>query len=319
MGQKIRVAALYGGNSPEHEVSISTFGFVDEYLDRDRFELIPVYLKREGATLADFQKLEGVDVVFPCLHGPMGEDGTIQGACEFLGIPCVGAGTRGSVLCMDKVLMKTLLKANDIPTTPFDILTPHVELDLEAVLARFDQKCVVKPANMGSSVGISRAFSLGELERAIVEARQYDQKVVIEKLIEGREFEVAVLQTDQYRASLPGEIIPKGGFYSYANKYLEADGAQFVLPAKISDRIVLQIQQMAIKACKVLESNGMARVDFFLADDGKLLLNEVNTLPGMTSISLFPKLWDLSGISYSNLLTHLVESACPKLKLLLIS
>lgn len=259
-------------------------------------------------------RLARVDVVFPILHGPFGEDGTIQGLLELADLPYVGAGVTGSALGMDKIVQKTVLRAHGLPVADFvPILRKEWERDPDAVIERILETlgcpCFVKPANLGSSVGISKVRAPQELPAALNEAARYDRKLIIEEAIDAREIEVSVLGNDEPIASVPGEIIPCREFYDYEAKYI-ADDSELLIPAPIPDELRDRFQEMAIQAYQAIDCAGMARADFFLERDTyKIYVNELNTIPGFTPISMYPKLWEASGISYTELISRLLELA----------
>lgn len=257
-----------------------------------------------------------LDVVFPVLHGTYGEDGTIQGLLEMADVPYVGCGVLGSAAGMDKVVMKRLFREAGLPIVEFThFLRSQWEAEASSVEARVTEEigfpCFVKPANLGSSVGISKATDAESLNKAIALAAKYDRKIVVERGVDAREIEVSVLGNDEPIASLPGEIVPQSAaFYDYQAKYVSADGARLEIPAKLSEKQTAEIQQLAIRAFQAVDGAGLGRVDFFLEkQSGKLLLNEINTMPGFTSISMYPKLWEASGLGYSQLIDRLIELA----------
>jgi len=252
-----------------------------------------------------------LDVIFPLLHGTYGEDGTLQGLLKMAQIPFVGAGVLGSALGMDKDVMKRLLCQADIPTARFLVIHSHQRqaVSFETIVQELGLPFFIKPANLGSSVGISKVKGEEEFLPALQTAFFYDRKVIIEEYIQGREIECAVLGNEHPIASLPGELIPTHDFYSYEAKYLDAQGAHFKIPALLPADVCARIQAMAVQAFQVLCCEGMARVDFFLQENGALFVNEINTIPGFTSISMYPKLWAASGMSYSTLLDRLIELA----------
>ena len=259
-------------------------------------------------------KLQGslqLDVIFPVLHGTYGEDGTIQGLLKLANIPFVGAGVLGSSIGMDKDVMKRLLRDAKIPIPKF--LTVHASrrhlLDFESVTNELGLPFFVKPANAGSSVGVAKVKTQEEFVASLDQAFSYDRKVMIEEFIPGREIECSVLGNEDPIASLPGEVIPQHEFYSYEAKYLDEEGARFEIPAALSDGLTTTIQQMAIQAYQALCCEGMARVDFFLKDNGEVYVNEINTIPGFTKISMYPKMWIASGLPYSELLDRLIALA----------
>ncbi|MBP6824394.1 MAG: D-alanine--D-alanine ligase [Acidobacteria bacterium] len=257
-----------------------------------------------------------LDVIFPVLHGTYGEDGTIQGLLEMADVPYVGCGVLGSAAGMDKVVMKRLFREAGLPIVEFShFLRSQWEADPLLIELRVAEEigfpCFVKPANLGSSVGISKATDAKSLNDAIALAAKYDRKIIVERGVDAREIEVSVLGNDQPTASLPGEIVPQSAeFYDYQAKYISADGARLEIPANLSEAQTKEIQQLAIQAFQAVDGSGLGRVDFFLErETGKLLLNEINTMPGFTSISMYPKLWEASGLGYSQLIDRLIELA----------
>lgn len=250
-----------------------------------------------------------IDVFFPIIHGTYGEDGSLQGLLRLLNVPFVGAGVLGSAVGMDKDVMKRLLRDADIPIGDFMVLRESDRFSFEDVAERLGTPFFVKPANMGSSVGINKVSSSEQFGPAIADAFLYDRKIVIEEFIAGREIECSVLGNDSPRASLPGEILVNADFYSYEAKYLDENGAALEIPANLDPASIRRVQDLAVRTFQTLECSGMARVDFFMKEDGSLIVNEINTLPGFTRISMYPKLWDASGISFSGLLDELIRLA----------
>lgn len=260
---------------------------------------------------------QSLDVVFPILHGTHGEDGTIQGLLKLANIPFVGASVLSSAIAMDKDVMKRLFRDAKLPTAKFISLMKHEanEAKIEDIKALLGMPLFIKPANAGSSVGISKVKTDSEFQSKLELAFEYDRKVLIEEYIPGREIECSVLGNEYPIASLPGEIIPQHEFYSYEAKYLDQNGALLEIPAKVTEQQISQIQEYAIKAYKVLCCEGMARVDMFLMQDGQIMLNEINTIPGFTSISMYPKLWEISGLAYSDLIDQLIQLALERFKM----
>ena len=351
--KRIRVGILFGGKSAEHEISLLSAKNVIDAIDKDQYDPVLIGIDKSGrwllgepskfllnsnnpklislnrasASVALVPQSEGkltsldagnldqtVDVVFPILHGPMGEDGTIQGLLKLANVPFVGAGVLGSAVGMDKDVMKRLLRDADIPVPKFQVFNRKHPPQFEKVKAALGMPAFVKPANLGSSVGISKAKDLAGFERAVREAFRYDTKILIEESIVGREIECAVLGNDDPRASIPGEIIPTHEFYSYEAKYLDENGAKLEIPAKLSADTAKRVQDMAVKAFKALNCEGMGRVDFFLQEDGTLYVNEINTIPGFTKISMYPKLWEATGIGYTELIDRLIQLAIERFK-----
>jgi D-alanine-D-alanine ligase len=257
---------------------------------------------------------ESVDVVFPVLHGPMGEDGTIQGMLELAGIPYVGSGVLGSAVAMDKAMAKLVLTQAGIPQARWALINQFeweedAKSVTDALVADLGLPAFIKPANMGSSVGVSKAHDAEELRTAIELALEYDRRVVVEEAVSGRELEISVLGNDKPIASVAGEIIPCNEFYDYEAKYVD-DDSELIIPADLTPEQLSSMQEIAVRAFRALDLAGLARVDFFLEEDsGRLLVNEVNTIPGFTSISMYPMLWEASGIRLAELVDRLVQLA----------
>lgn len=260
-------------------------------------------------TVIKQESVPRLDVVFPILHGPFGEDGTIQGMLKLANIPFVGAGVLGSAVGMDKDVMKRLLREAGLSVGPFRTLYAEEEINEDELIRELSLPLFVKPANLGSSVGISKVIKKDELAAAIKHAFEFDRKIVLEAHIPGREIECGVLGNSTPRASTLGEIKPRHAFYSYEAKYLDPEGAELIIPAKIPGALAKKIQELAVRAFQVLECAGMARVDFFVSAKGEIFINEINTIPGFTKISMYPRLWQASGISYSALIDRLIELA----------
>ena len=261
--------------------------------------------------MSDHQPLAPVDVVFPVLHGTFGEDGTVQGLLKLADVPFVGAGVLGSAVGMDKDVMKRLLRDAGIPGARF-LVFHRFELpgiDFDETVKELGLPLFVKPANLGSSVGISKVSDREAFTRAVEEAFRYDRKILVEAFVKGREIECSVLGNEAPIASAPGEVIPAHAFYSYEAKYLDENGAALKIPAELPGETVKEIQQLAVRAFLALCCEGMARVDCFLKDNGEVLVNEINTIPGFTRISMYPKLWEASGISYTELIDRLIQLA----------
>lgn len=305
--RKLRVGIIFGGKSGEHEVSLESAKNVIAAMDTEKYDTVRIKIEKDGTW--DNKLLAGIDVVFPVLHGPYGEDGTVQGLLKLANIPFVGAGVLGSAVGMDKDVMKRLLNQANIPTAKFITLHSHEPIDLEHVERELGMPVFVKPANLGSSVGITKAKTTAELETAIRDAFQYDTKILVEEYVKGREIECAVLGNENPIASIPGEIIPHHEFYSYEAKYIDPNGAGLEIPAKLSPETITAVQTLAVKVFKTLCCGGMGRVDMFLKDDGSLVANEINTIPGFTKISMYPKLWEASGIPHTELIDRLIQLA----------
>jgi len=345
--KRLRVGILFGGRSGEHEVSLASAASVIRGLDPDKYEAVPIGITKEGHWLVGSaaqkmlpEVLKGgqrvmmtadptdaalvpldrsgsgtrLDVVFPVMHGTYGEDGTIQGLLDLAGLPFVGAGVLGSAIGMDKDVAKRLLQVAKIPVVPWIAVQrsdwePHPREIQRAIEKQFKYPLFVKPATLGSSVGMTKVHSREELAPAVNLAAEFAMKILVERCMVGREIEVSVLGNHDPRASVPGEIVPHREFYDYAAKYLE-EGTQLLIPAKLTSVQVKKIQKYAIDAFRALELSGMARVDFFLEKKGgKIYLNEVNTIPGFTSISMYPKMWEASGIPFRELIDKLIALA----------
>lgn len=351
---RLRVAVLYGGRSTEHEISQQSAAAVVAQLDKQKYEVIPISIDKQGRfhrhdlaqlqaqnprvlatestgsalTIAarpgplfvnDAANAPQIDVVIPIMHGPLCEDGSIQGLLELAEIPYVGSRVLGSAIGMDKDVAKRLVRAEGIEVGAY-VCVPsgRWKHDHASFVARAESELgypmFVKPATLGSSVGVSRADDRAQLEKAVAEAHRFDDKILIERAVDAREIEFAVLGALEPGAppdvSLPGEIIPRGGFYSFENKYLDAQGAELHAPAELPADLIAQGQSMARRIFVALECEGMARVDLFLdRRTGHFLFNEVNTIPGFTEISMYPKLWEVSGLPYPALLDRLVKDA----------
>jgi len=280
--------------------------------------IVPVN-KTDSSEIVSLQSGKGlakIDVFFPIIHGTFGEDGSLQGMLEMLNVAYVGSGVTGSALGMDKDIQKRLLSLAGINVASFMTIrkSQYSKSYLDKIVQKFSMPIFVKPANLGSSVGISKAHNLKELKKAIKDAFKYDTKIMVEEYIKGREIECSVLGNDEPIASVPGEVIPHHEFYSYEAKYIDENGAGLKIPADLSDKIVKEVQKTAIKTFLTVECSGFARVDFFLTPKNKLYVNEINTIPGFTKISMFPKLFGASGIPYDKLLDRLINLAIEKKK-----
>src|SRR5207244_2902146 len=275
----------------------------------ENLALVPGKQNEQLVALSGEERLGSLDVIFPVLHGPFGEDGTVQGLLKLADVAFVGAGVLGSAVGMDKDVMKRLLRDAGVPTAKFIVIRRGEPISYSAIVDKLGSPVFVKPANLGSSVGIHKVSSERELASALADAFEYDTKVLVEQAIAGREIECSVLGNEQPIASVPGEIIPHHEFYSYDAKYIDENGAAFEIPANLPPRTVKKVQDLAVRTFRVLNCEGMARVDFFLERNGSLIVNEINTIPGFTSISMYPKLWAASGMSQSELLDRLIELA----------
>jgi len=287
-------------------------------IDKNKYKISKLKIGRKDRGVIVLGKIKNLigksDIIFPILHGPFGEDGTMQGLLKLANIPFVGAGVLGSAIGMDKDAMKRLLRDAGIPIGKSLTIKEKDIPIYEAVVKNLGLPFFIKPANMGSSVGVSKVSEKKDFDKAIREAFKYDRKILIEENIAGREIECAVLGNDNPIASVPGEVIPKNDFYSYEAKYLDENGAVLEIPAKLSKNTIKNIQKLAVKTFKVLNCEGMGRVDFFLKKNGQILVNEINTIPGFTSISMYPKLWEASGISYAALIDRLIRLAQERFK-----
>jgi D-alanine-D-alanine ligase len=350
MKNRLRVALLFGGKSAEHEISLISARHIYQAIDHAKYQVLPIAIDRSGCWFLDrsarllrnaaIPRVEDadpadkiaiipggrsaalvrassgrpigrVDVFFPVLHGPFGEDGTIQGLVKVADVPFVGAGVLGSALGMDKDVMKRLLRDAGIAVAKFRVFERHEHKTIRfaAVARELGLPLFVKPASLGSSVGISKVSRPGEFAGAVALAFRYDNKVVVEEAIRGREIECSVLGNENPLASLPGEIIVQREFYSYQAKYLDDQGARLEIPARLPGSLVKRIQRTALQAFRALCCEGMARVDFFLQDDGRVVVNEINTIPGFTQISMYPKMWEATGLSSSRLIDRLIGLA----------
>ena len=310
---KLRVAVVYGGRSGEHEISLRSAETVIKSLDPERYKVLHFLIDKEGrwkprAIVAEPNGNPEIDVVFPVLHGTFGEDGTIQGLFEMAGLPYVGCGVLASSLAMDKEMAKRVLAGHGVSTAEY-VTVFRENPDPTEALKQLPFPMFVKPANLGSSVGITKVRNEAELRAGLTEAAQYDRKVIVERGIVGMELETAVLGNDAPQATIPCHIIPSRDFYDYEDKYL-LDKARIVLPAPIGDAKTEELRSMAVKAYLALGCEGMARVDFLLEQStGKLYVNEVNTIPGFTSISMYPKMWGNMGLPINELVDRLIALA----------
>lgn len=342
--RKLRVAVIFGGRSSEHEVSLVSAQSIITALNPNTYDIIPIGITKSGTWLSGRnallqfkmgQKRELVpivlnpdpcekwrrpfDVAFPVLHGPYGEDGTIQGFLELAGIPYVGSGVLASAVCMDKFMTKVILKSYGLPQTNFLHCTRReIKKDFtrvkKCILRDIGLPCFVKPSNLGSSIGISKVKKVSKLLPALLFASSYDSSILVEEAIDAREIECAVLGNENPIASVAGEIIPSNEFYDYFAKYID-NASTLIIPARISRRKMQEVAELSLKAYRALECSGMARVDFLMdKKTGKLYLNELNTIPGFTSISMYPKLLEASGIPYSKLLDRLIALALERYK-----
>jgi len=307
MGNKrIKIGVLMGGKSAEHEVSLKSASNVIKALDKTKYHITPIKINKDGKF--DFNNLKNFDVIFPVMHGPFGEDGSMQGLLKLASVPFVGPGVLGSAVGMDKDVAKRLLRDADIPIGKFISIKSSDKINFSKIKKELGLPLFIKPANMGSSVGVSKVRNEKEFKKALNEAFKFDTKVIIEEFIDGREIECALLGNDMPVASILGEIIANQDFYSYDAKYID-EGSVAVIPAKIDKKTTKRIQELAIKTFQTLNCEGMSRVDFFLKKNGDILVNEINTIPGFTDISMYPKLWEASGLPALKLLDKLLELA----------
>ena len=310
---KTRVAVIYGGRTGEHEVSVRSAKSILQGLDPAKYEKTEYFIGKDGKwsprpILPEPGAHAEIDVVFPVLHGTFGEDGTMQGLLELADLPYVGAGVMASAVSMDKEMMKRVCKERSLPVVDYVTLRRGCTNVVEAC-RRLPFPLFVKPANLGSSVGISKARDAAELEAAFRMAEQYDHKVIVERGITGRELECSVLGNESPMASLPCEILPSREFYDYEDKYL-LDMAKTQVPADLAPEITAELRRLAVECYGAVECEGMARVDFFLeSGTGQLYINEINTIPGFTSISMYPKMWEHSGVPFGELLDRLIVLA----------
>lgn len=344
---KINLGVIFGGQGTEHEISTMSGMSVVEHLDTKKYNIFPIYIDKDGTwyeykSVRDTEEelelsikiyskskiksittyLKELDAIFPVLHGTYGEDGSMQGLLELLQIPYVGCGILASSVGMDKIYTKAILEKAGINQAKYCYIRIrkneyyYVESNFEETKVEMKDICkkvknelkfpvFVKPSNSGSSIGINKANSKKELEQAIIEAAKYDTKILIEENIQGKEIECAILETDETMASCTGQIIPAEDYYTFDAKYND-EQSQLVIPLKIECEP--EIQKIAIKAFKAIDGKGLARIDFFVTEEGKIYLNEINTMPGFTTISMYPKLWEATGISYAELLDKLIQN-----------
>jgi len=349
--KRLKVALLFGGRSAEHEVSLQSARNVLAALDVTRYEPVLIAISKQGEwflyengillqssedpenvrlagnsraialtgngpsgsliDLANGRDLGRLDIVFPVLHGPYGEDGTIQALAKMANLPCVGAGILGSAVGMDKDVMKRLLRDAQIPVGRFVTLTRNNrwKVSYKQLCDQWGSVLYVKPCNLGSSVGISKVRNDREYDAALDMAFRYDLKAIVEEEVRGREIECAVMGNDEPIASVPGEVIVQADFYSYNAKYIDGGGSRTEIPANLPADLVEKVRETAVDAFQALDCKGMARVDVFVTEDEKVIVNEINTIPGFTNISMYPKMWEVSGISQTELVSRLIEFA----------
>jgi D-alanine-D-alanine ligase len=351
MTTRLRVALLFGGRSAEHDVSVLSAGNVFRALDPEHYEVIPIAITRDGTWLLcagddggfpaavpasghrvvllpggsgrmlvideedelAAPRWSSVDVLFPVLHGPFGEDGTVQGAAELAGVPYVGSDVLSSAVAMDKDAAKRLLREAGLPIARFRAFTAGEQPLFDSIVEELGRPVFVKPARLGSSVGVGKAASAAEFDAAVKEAFRHDQKILVEEYVPGREIECGVLESGDgsVLVSVPGEIVPtnRHSFYTYEAKYLDAEGAELKVPADLPVEIAERLRKLSLRAFRVLGCAGLARIDFFLCQDGKILVNELNTLPGCTSVSMYPRVLAASGVPYPDLVRRLIDHA----------
>ncbi|MCL4458330.1 MAG: D-alanine--D-alanine ligase [Chloroflexi bacterium] len=349
---KLRIGVIFGGRSSEHEISLLSAASVIKAIDPNKYDVVPIGITKEGRWLISGDPLKAllagvtasgedtalradptqrgmiifetaksgptdqrIDVIFPILHGPYGEDGTVQGFLEMADVPYVGAGVLASAVAMDKAITKALFKERGLPVAQFIVVRrkewqQNPTKIVECIEKTLGYPCFVKPTNLGSSVGVTKVHQREELVPAIDLAASYDRKILIEQaVVDCREIECSVLGNDDPIASIPGEIVPAREFYDYESKYVN-ERTQLIIPADLPEGIIREVQYLAIEAFKTLDCTGMARVDFLITKDGsKIYVNEVNTIPGFTAVSMYPKLWETSGINYRELIDRLIELA----------
>ncbi|MYL31604.1 D-alanine--D-alanine ligase [Halobacillus halophilus] len=348
---KTKVGLLFGGKSSEHEVSLQSAKNIMEAVDHERYEVTLIGIDKQGEwhlsspdnylmnedhpdkialhksnknvavvpgrekdqmiPVTGSEALDQLDVIFPILHGPLGEDGSIQGMLRMANLPYVGPNVLSSAVCMDKDITKKLLQSAGFQVADWFTVKRSASNapSFEEVKNKLGVPFFIKPANQGSSVGVSKIRTEAEYKEGLEKALQYDHKVMIEAFVEGREIECAVLGNDHPAASTAGEVLPNSDFYSYETKYIDENGASLQIPADLHEKVMENIRTQSVQAFEALECQGLARVDFFLKENGALIINEVNTLPGFTKISMYPKLWEASGISYPQLIEKLLDLA----------
>ena len=307
--KKLKIGVLFGGKSPEHDVSIVSAGQVIDALDKNKYTVTKYKIPKNGKF--NFNELKKYDVVIPILHGLFGEDGTVQGLLKLIGVPFVGASVLGSAVGMDKDVMKRLLRDAGIPIAQFTSFNKSSIPSFKELEKKLGLPMFVKPANAGSSVGITKVKSEKDFKKAIKDALAYDRKVIVEEAIDGREIECGVIGNEEPLMSVPGELIPKEEFYTYKAKYDDASGTEYRVPAILSKEEIKKIQNTVRKAYIALSCEGMGRVDCFLKKSGEVLVNEINTIPGPV---MFRRMWEASGVPFSKLLDMLINLALDRFK-----
>ncbi|MFD2627309.1 D-alanine--D-alanine ligase [Oceanobacillus kapialis] len=350
MGKK-KVGIIFGGKSAEHEVSLQSAKNIADAMNKELYEVVLIGIDKQGnwhlndassyllneenpklielnksnesvaivpgkdmeqlVKAGDATPLEQLDVIFPIVHGTLGEDGSLQGMLKLANLPYVGPNVLSSAICMDKAIAKIVLKDAGVEVAKGFSFTraAKASISFEKIAENIGTPLFIKPANQGSSVGVTKASTEEEFLAGVEAAFQYDHKIIVEEMIHGREIECAVLGNYSPKASELGEILPQSDFYSYESKYIDENGAELSIPAKLDDEMATKIKATAIDAFKALQCEGLARVDFFLTQEGKIIVNEVNTLPGFTKISMYPKLWEVSGLAYPELISALIDLA----------
>ncbi|MDX2164452.1 MAG: D-alanine--D-alanine ligase family protein [Gammaproteobacteria bacterium] len=331
---KINVGLICGGQSPEHDISLFSVKNVEAAINKEKFNYFTIQISKDGIWSYNNEELYlapgagkkclryknhadkylELDIVFPILHGINGEDGTIQGLFELCGIPYVGSNVLGSAINMDKDVTKRLLRDAGIPVADFLVFYSHEtdKLNYQHITSKIGSPFFMKPANAGSSLGVHKIKTEEQFKSTLKEVFGYHEKVILEAYIPGREIECAVLGNADLSVAIPGEIIPHHEFYTYVAKYFDENGATVEVPAKLAPNSVTEFQELSKRAFKILCCDGFARVDFFLTPQGKIFLNEINTIPGFTNISMYPKCWEASGLSYSELIEKLIHLGLEK-------
>lgn len=344
------IAIIFGGHSSEHEVSINSARNIFKAMDKTKFSPVLIGVSKQGTWYSinekDFETLESInddkmaqektltliraqskvyslnlqnqqrqelDCAFAITHGTNGEDGTMQGHLKILGLPFVGCGVMASAIAMDKEVMKIIMTAAGIPNSKYSVLKSYETLDFDSLVTNLGLPFFIKPANAGSSVGVHKIKSKDDFATKLKDAFKYDHKVLAEEFIDGREIECSVMGLNKNpEAAMPGELVVKHEFYSYEAKYLDPNGAEIIIPAKVTAEQTEQIRRLAVKTYQALYCDGLTRVDFFMKKDGSLTVNEINTLPGFTKVSMYPMMWQAKGVGYSNLITKLIQLAFDK-------
>lgn len=344
--EKINLGLIFGGKSAEHEVSLKSAASIYKAIDKEKYNIYLIWVSKKGNffkcdfkfknnkilienkeslafKLGDFNKnilnldtneyIPSLDVIFPIIHGPFGEDGSLQGLLKLLNIPYVGSEVIGSALGMDKDIMKRLLRDENIDISDYITCKKGQEIKFENIVDKLGLPFFVKPANLGSSIGISKVNNKKEFKKALKDAFCYDRKIIIEEFIDGREIECSVKGNDKLDVSIPGEIVSTSDFYSYKAKYIDKLATKLQIPADLTKSEIDNIKKIALKTAKILELKGLVRIDFFVTDK-RTIVNEVNTLPGFTEISMYPKLWIYEGVTYSDLIDELIDLAIENFK-----